>query len=304
MNGSGSARPLGVLNQPLDLERVLRPVGVEHRVDLGTQTAICAAHAVEVASALTFRQLERTLERCVEARPPVRIPGRGHELLWLIARTGPKDGHPSSTESRLKRSLVRTAGERKTRSAVQPGADGVPVHRVDERAVDHAPAPDRAPGVGPQAARERANHHDLRRRSRQRGVEIGPVGADQGAARCRAPLPSGGSARTACWPCRRSRTAHAASSGDSAARIPSTSCELALGLADRLVFRTAGPQLFFVGRFDLRIALLHVRQELGALRPHQRGALLPVRPTRGAAGRRLPLANSATCFAYASRRFS
>ena len=72
-------RPLGVVDQPLDLERVLRPVGGEHRVDLGAQTAVCAAHAVEVASALTLRQLERTLERCVEARPPVRIPGQSHE---------------------------------------------------------------------------------------------------------------------------------------------------------------------------------------------------------------------------------
>ena len=62
------------------LERVLRPVGGEHRVDLGTQTAVCAAHAVEIASALTLRQLERTLERCVEARPPVRIPGQSHDV--------------------------------------------------------------------------------------------------------------------------------------------------------------------------------------------------------------------------------
>ena len=69
-------RSLGVVTSRSIFERVLRRVGREHRVDLGAQTAIYAAHAVEVTSALTFRQLERTLERCIEARPPVRIPGQ------------------------------------------------------------------------------------------------------------------------------------------------------------------------------------------------------------------------------------
>ena len=89
-------RRLAVVHQPLDLERVLRRVGREHRFDLGAQTAIHAAHAVEIASALTLGQLERTLECCVEARPPVRILGHSHEVLWQIARTGPKDGHSNS----------------------------------------------------------------------------------------------------------------------------------------------------------------------------------------------------------------
>ena len=89
MNGSGSSEGrLGVVDQPLDLERVLRRVGGEHRVDLGAQTAIYAAHAVEVASALTLRQLERTLERCIEARPPVRIPGRSHDVAMADRANG------------------------------------------------------------------------------------------------------------------------------------------------------------------------------------------------------------------------
>lgn len=70
------------------------------------------------------------------------------------------------TSSDCSRWLLTESGARDPdASAIQPRADGVPVHRLQQRAVDDAAAPRGrgSQGLRLQAAREHRNHHDLRR---------------------------------------------------------------------------------------------------------------------------------------------